>query len=165
MTTRNHKVKSHYGMDDYYKHYKKNTRNAVDSKTHRNVLREMNKTLGNELATIGYEIKLPKRMGIIRLHKTKSKCWFDKGKLKTNKPVDFKTTIELWNRNPAAKAKKTLVRYENAHSDGYTFKIFYSKKSANYKNKSIYQIQVNRQVKRKLNESIKLNKVDALLRY
>lgn len=165
MTTRNHKVISHFGMYDYYKYYKNNVSNPVPSDVHRDIIWAMNRALGKELATNGYEIKLPKRLGIIRLNKAKSRCWFEDGKLKTNRPVDFKTTKELWARNPEAKAKKLLVRYENSHSDGYTFKIFYSKRSANFKNKSVYQVQINRNIKRNLNKSIKLNQVDALLRY
>lgn len=165
MTTRNHKIKSHFGMSDYYNHYKKTSKDPISSDVYASVVWDMNKALGRELSSNGYEIKLPKRLGIIRLNKTKTKCWFEDGKLKTNRPVDFKTTKELWARNPDAKAKKLLVRFENKHSDGYTFRIFYSKRSANYKNKSVYQLQVNRTIKRNLNTSIKLNKVDAFLRY
>ena len=81
-----------------------------------------------------------------------------------NLPINWKETRKLWKDNPKSKEKGVKIRYTNEHTDGHTFRIFYIRSKANYKNKSIYKMQFNRQMKRQLSQSIFAGRIDAFLK-
>ena len=87
----------------------------------------------------------------------------DDGKVINNLPVNWRETRKLWEENQAAKIKGTKIRYTNEHTDGHTFRIFYIRSKANYKNKSMYKLQFNREMKRQLSTSIFAGRIDAFL--
>lgn len=58
----------------------------------------------------GKTVTLPQRLGSLMLIRNDYKTWYHKGKLHTNLPVNWQATFKLWEEDPEAKAKKTLVR-------------------------------------------------------
>ena len=101
----------------------------------------------------------------MELRKVKTEVKIDEdGNIINKLPVNWKETNKLWKENPAAKEKGIKIRYTNEHTNGYTFKIFYLRSKANYNNKSMYQMQFNRDMKRTLSKSIFQGKIDAFLK-
>jgi hypothetical protein len=81
-------------------------------------------------------------MGQLEVRKFNPYVKFEGGKLRTNRGVDWKATLTLWNEDKEAKENKLLVRTE----DKEAFIIFYNKMIANYKNKSLYKFKPNREL-------------------
>ena len=104
-------------------------------------------------------------IGKIELRKLKTEVKIaEDGSIINNLPVNWKATRELWAESESAKEKKTKIRYTNEHTEGYTFRIFYRTSKANFKNKSIYKMKLNRTLKRQLSQSIFAGRIDAFLR-
>lgn len=165
-SSRHHNIKSDYGVNDYYKYYRQNG-GKLNKTTFSAILLEFNRNLYPLICTPTYHYKLPKRMGIILIDKFKNYIKFVDGKVQSNLPVNWQETMKLWETDLKAKENKTLVRYENKHSNRNSFKFKYKKKSANYKNKSLYRILINRGLKNYLTNKIQTEGFDTskLLEY
>lgn len=160
--TRIHKVTGSLGVYQAYKWIRKNKwlnigRPLKEGEFYR-IIRRINDYLAEELSK-GKEINLPHRMGTLEIRKRPSRIKIVDGKLVTNLPIDWDTTLNLWYEDEEAFDNKTLVRVESED----LFKIYYNKKDANYNNKSFYEFKPNREVKRKLNKRIKKENFDTYL--
>lgn len=166
MTTQNrqHRIKNSYGMINYFNYYVKNYKGTVNTYSKfAEVLNKINQAFANEFADTGYEIKLPKRMGMMCISKRKGIVWINnEGKVCSNRPINYKATKELWANNSEAKEKKQVIRLENKHTDGYQFRIYYKRVVANYRNKSIYTINPNRTMSRRFSKNIRNGKIDPI---
>lgn len=149
---RNHKIKCHYGSNDFYAYYQK-MGGILCRKQFGDILKKMNQMISEKILE-GYSFKMPCRMGVLAVTKKKEFLDIKDGKAVTNRPIDFKSTLELWEKYPEAKEEKKLVRFLNKHSNGYIYKIAFNRFYATYKNKSVYSVQVNRQIKRNLAQKI-----------
>jgi len=149
---RNHKIHSHFGANDFYRYYVSNG-GELSRAAFGRILKKINLALSSKILD-GYSFKMPSRMGILSVTRKKEFIGFKDGKAVTNRPIDYKSTIDLWNSNPEAKAEKKLVRFINKHTNGWIYKIAYNKNYANYKNKSVYSLQINRDIKRTLASKI-----------
>ena len=162
---RNHKIKSDYGMNDYYKRYKSKIDNPVSKELYSTIIKDFNGHVRKKMAIKGTEYVFPFRLGKMELRKIKTEVKIDEnGNIVNKLPVNWKETNKLWEDTPSAKERGIKIRYTNEHTDGYTFKIFYLRSKANYKNKSMYQMQFNRDMKRSLSRSIFQGKIDAFLK-
>jgi hypothetical protein len=150
---RQHKIFSDYGVKDYYAYYLSKG-GTYDKATFNKVLRIFNKGLYPIICSFNYDYKLPKRMGVLQVIQNEAYVVLDnEGNIKTNRPVNFKATLDMWEKDPESKEKKLVVRHENQ----YVFSVNYYKKLANYKNKSLYHIHVNRALKQYLTAQVKSN--------
>lgn len=82
----------------------------------------------------GYEYTFRGRWGGLLIFKYKpyseSKPILPDGEVnKRGKAVDWKKTNEIWKKHPHAKGK-TVVYYENQHSDGYKYGVWWNKQNA-----------------------------------
>lgn len=161
-----HRIKADFGSGDYYKHFIKSTEHKEITRViFGEVLREYNDHVRNRISTKGAEYFMPCRTGKIELRKVKKEVKIDDdGNIVNNLPINWKASRELWAENKSAREKKIKVRYTNEHTDGHTFRIFYRRSKANYKNKSIYKMRFNRTLKRQLSQAIFAGKIDAFLR-
>ena len=150
--TRTHKVHSHFGSDEYYRYYVKNG-GILPRGLFGEILREMNLKIADKILD-GYSFKMPARMGVLCVTKSKAFLNYEDGEVKTNRPIDFKSTLDLWEKNPEAKAQKKLVRFLNKHTNDYIYRIYFNRFFATFKNKSVYSLQVNRWMKRELAKRI-----------
>ena len=158
--TRNHKINKSNGSKDAFKYYRKikptDSKYVLTDCQYLKIIRLINNELRQSLIN-GNDILLPERMGRLELRKSTNSIKFVDGKIKTNLPVDWNTTLKLWYTNPSSKIKKQLVRQENTE----TYKVYYNRNKANYNNKSFYEFSTNREIKIGLKKNIKLNKIDA----
>lgn len=122
------------------------------------IIKTINKSLKDQLFK-GHDIILPEKMGRIELRKYNSKIKLDKGKVKTNLPINWDRTLKLWHHDKEAKDLKILVRQEAK----VLFKILYNKGRANYNNQSFYQFIPNRDFKKELSKRINDDNIDAFL--
>lgn len=160
--SRTHKVRKSYGVYDAYKYIRKNKwfniERPLTEHEFYNIIRKVNMYLADSIIQ-GNDITLPDRMGRLEIRKYKSTIKVIDGKIKTNLPVDWDRTLKLWYEDEEAYKNKTLIKVE----ENEIFKIHYNKYLANYNNKSFYEFNINREIKRKLKQNIKNGNIDAFL--
>ena len=102
------------GSIEAYKYYKKNTIDElqVDKQTYRKICDEFNNLLIEEILINSGEIRLPYRLGTIRIKKSKMK-YDDKNKLK----IDWAASKKLGKR----------IYHLNDHTGGYKYRFYWSK--------------------------------------
>ncbi len=163
---RNHFVKSDYGANDFYRDFMKNNPEVEMTRGEYGlILNSFNSHLRERISSKGAGFILPCRIGRVELRKIKTEVKVDEdGNIVNNLPVNWKATREFWKTNPDAKERGVKIKFTNEHTDGYTFKVSYLKSKALYKNKSVYKIRFNRELKRNLSRSIFKGRIDAFIK-
>ena len=110
--TRKHKIKCDYGIADYFKFYKENG-GKLNAAKFRSILFTFNKNLYPIICNDGYMYRLPKRMGCLAIYQKDAYVRIKEGKLKTNRQIDWNSTIKLWEEYPELRVKKQYVLFEN----------------------------------------------------
>lgn len=162
---RNHKVKCQYGMTEYWKYYKNNAEKPVKTLLFRKVFRDYLNANRKAVSNFAYVFRLPCRLGRIEIRKTKKEIKVDPktGEIINKLVINWQATKKLWASNEEAQEKKIKIRYTNEHTDGYVFRPRYMKNTANYKNKTIYKMSVNRELRRNTEPAIVSKRIDAFL--
>lgn len=159
---RRHKITHSYGVYDAYKYYRKNKpkekQYIIKDVTYYKIIRKINNIL-KEMLIEGNDIKFPCRMGNLELRKSNTGVYFKDGKVMNNYPIDWNTTLKLWYEDKESKEKKALVKKVT----DTVFKVYYNKKTANYKNKAVFDFKLNRDIKNKLKLRIQEGKLDAFI--
>lgn len=158
--SRIHKINNSLGVYDSYKWIRKNKwlnigRPLTEHEFY-SIIRKVNEYLAIELEN-GNDVKLPCRMGRLELRKFDAKINIVNGKVKTNLPVDWNRTLNLWYEDEEAYKNKTLIKVEEKE----IFKVFYNRQLADYNNKSFYKFEISRSIKKNLKNNIKEGKIDA----
>ena len=157
--SRVHKVKNSLGVYDAYKWIRKNKWLGMSPISEHNfyaIIRTVNKALSDKFLYSG-SIKLPLRMGEIVLRKYKPSITLQDGKIKTNLPIDWDSTLQLWSEDKESYKKRTLIRLEEKE----IFKVLYDKSKALYNNKSFYTFNLNRGIRTALKKQLKNGVLDA----
>lgn len=155
------KISHSLGVYDAYKWIRKNKwlgMNPISEHDFYAIIRGVNKALAEYFLYLG-EISLPERMGKLVLRKYPVKIALEKGKIKTNLPIDWDSTLKLWAEDKESYANRTLIRAEEKE----LFKILYDKSDTLYNNKSFYHFNVNRELKKRVKEKLKEGKLDAFM--
>ena len=159
-----HKVRNSLGVKDAFTFYRKvrprESEYVLSESEFLSIVRKTNDIL-RQLMIQGQEIVLPEHMGKLELRKRQTITDFRDGKLRTNLPVDWDSTLRLWYEDEESYQEKRLVRQESRE----VYKVYYNKYKADYPNKSFYQVHINREIKRGLKQKIRNNELDALLIY
>ena len=116
------KIVGGYHNNDYYKFYRKNG-GTLDKVSFSRILRKVNKALVEEVLESAESFTLPYGMGSISFRKRKNKAFMTKDGLRVSSPVDWKKTIDLWEKDSHAHRNKIRIRYSNMHTGRYSFKI------------------------------------------
>lgn len=158
--SRNHRIRNSNGVYDAYKWIRKNKWLNIGRPLKENefysIIRKVNDLLADNLVK-GKDVILPCRMGRLELRKWDSKIYYDNGKVKTNLPVDWDATLNLWAEDEKAYKDRTLIKMEEKE----IFTVLYNKSRANYNNKSFYEFEVNRDIKKRIKKQIKAGAIDA----
>lgn len=153
----NKRVSNSLGMNRAERYYRKEC-GKFDEKTFRKAIKTVNEYLQQMLAE-GNDICLPIKMGSIQIRKFAKRIEFIDGKLKTNLPIDWVATKQLWEEDAYSRKHKKFVRFES----DFIYRIYYKKQRAEYKNKLYMKFYPNRTLQRTLSKNIKDGKVDAFL--
>lgn len=159
---RKHKVTGSIGVYSAYKWLRKrqwiDTSQRLTEHEFYSIIRRVNDYLAKELSN-GKDVKFPHRMGTIELRKINTYVNFKDGRLHSNLPIDWDRTLKLWCEDEEAYKSRTLIKMEEKE----IFKVHYNKAKADYTNKSFYQFNANRELKKALKRNIKEGRVDAFL--
>lgn len=155
---RKHKIKNSIGVKDAFRWCRKNKlfTNKANEKYFYKIVRTVN-TLMFDALLEGKDVRFPQQMGQLEVRKFPVFVKFVDGELKTNRQVDWKTTLELWRTDEEARESKMLVR----HEDTVRYKIFYNRVIANYNNKTLIQFKPNRELTIAINNKAKEGLLDA----
>ena len=157
---RKHKVRNSWGIYDAYKYTRKNKwfdiGQPVTEHQFYSIIRKINNYLA-DLLLQGHDIELPCRMGTIEVRKYDASISIKDGKVRSNLPIDWDRTLKLWSEDEEAYKERTLIKMEEKE----IFKVYYNRIKADYKNKSLYEFAVNRDLKRRLKQRIKSGNFDA----
>lgn len=154
MMQRIHKIKTNYSVGDYYNYYRKTYDKGFDRKLYSKITKEFNTEIMKLIIEEGLIYTFPKLNFKILIKKAKRKAYLKDGKLVNSVPPDWKRTNALWEREPEAKKKKIVVRYNNSHSSGYVFRVFCDKSTSKLKNKTLFKFKTCRKFQRSLSARI-----------
>ena len=106
--------KKDYGSNDVYKKYKEDVipELQVDKKLFRKICDDFNRMLIEEILLNSEEVRLPYRLGTVRIKKSKMK-YDDKNKLK----IDWAASRKLGKR----------IYHLNDHTGGYKYRFYWTK--------------------------------------
>lgn len=159
-----YKVTGSHGVREAFAYYRANrpreSEYVLSDCQYFSIIRKINDILRKYLAD-GNEIDLPESMGKLEIRKRPTITEFREGKLYTNLPIDWDSTLKLWYEDEESYSSKRLVRQEVRE----IFRVFYNKYRADYTNKTFYKFQANRELKKMLSKKIKSNELDAALLY
>lgn len=162
---RHHKISGSLGVYDAYKWIRKNkwldiSRPLTEHEFY-SIIRLMNNKIAQRLAK-GDPFVLPCKMGMIELRKRPLCTLIDnKGKVRTNKSIDWDSTVDLWCKDPEEYKNKRLIYFDSKER----FRFRYSKSKAIYNNKCYFRIKMNKELRRELANNINKGSVDAYLLY
>jgi hypothetical protein len=163
------KIKTHYGMKDYYYYFKETNSNIkINTKDYSKIISRFNEGLVNIIIEDNLEYVLPYLGASICIKKDKRIPKIIDGKLINTTPVDWVETNKLWAEDEEAKEKKLLVRYSNSHTSKYVFRIYFKKYIYPFMNKRLYNFKSCRSFNRLLGKRIKdetKDKYDTFLLY
>ena len=159
---RTHKVKNSYGVYDGFKYYRKNRpkehKYVLTESQYFSIIRRVNELLGEALIN-GEDVTLPHRLGRLEIRKYEARITTDGKKVRTNLPIDWDRTLKLWYEDKESYKNKTLIKVEEKE----IYKVYYNRNVAEFTNKTFYQFDVNRELKRRLKQNIKEGKLDAFI--
>ena len=163
------KIKSDYGMTDYFKYFSKNNKDIdIDKFKYKKIISEFNNGIINLIIEDGLEYTLPYIGSTVCIRKDKRVPRIVNGKLYNSAPVDWVATNKLWAEDSESREKKLLVRYLNNHTSKYVFRIYFKKYNLHCLNKKLFSFKVNRNFSRLLGKRIKdedKEKFDSYLLY
>lgn len=163
------KIKSHYGMTDYFRYFKSNNKEIIISrKKYNDIISEFNNELITLIIEEGLEYNIPYIGSTLCIRKDKRVPRIVNGKLYNSSPVDWVATNKLWSNDKESKDKKLLVRYLNNHTSKYVFRIYFKKYNLHFINKKLFSFKVNRKFSRLLGKRIQdenKEKFDSYLLY
>ena len=150
------KIKSHFGITDYYKYFKKNnTELKIEANIFKNIVSDFNNEIINLVINDNVEYYLPHIGSSLSIRKTKKTPSIVNGKLVNTAPVDWVVTNKLWSEDEEAKDKKLLVRFNNSHTSKFIFRVFFKKYYLVFTNKKYYSFKTSRGFQRSLAKRIK----------
>jgi len=149
-----------YGSNQYYNNYKKNIENPVDSKTFRDVVKEIHDLLIDEIILENYLFRIPYLGLRIFITKQKQKVFLKGDRVINTSLPDWETTKKLWEVDPEAKEKKIVVKYVNSHTNKYIFKISMDKIVSGLGDRMYYRFTPSRSFKRYLAKKINNGDLD-----
>ncbi len=138
------KNKNSYTVADIYRHYCKNIRNDVSYVDYKRILDTFNKIVKDEILERSKAFKMPYGLGTICIVKYKPKSYSP-----NSLSVDYKSSKEEGKR----------IYHLNEHSNGYKYRLFWSKTPQTFPSRYKYQLQLVRENKRHLAQLI-FNKQD-----
>lgn len=124
---------------DMYKQYKKDYKDDVDYKQFKQILDLFNNCVLDCLLESSEGFKMPFGLGYVQIVKYKPKSMTPK-----SLSVDYKSSAEYG---------KTIYHL-NEHSDGYKYRLYWSKTPQTFPDRYRYQLQLVRQNKRRLAQLI-----------
>lgn len=145
--------KTEGNIRDSYRNYKKSSKAPVNVKEYVKINLLYMKFLLKKVF-LGHEVTLPMKMGTLSIRGRKRALKFKEDGSPVL-PVDYAATKALWKRCPECEERKQKVYHTNEHSDGVSYRFFWSKKNIFVMNKEFYSLLMTRTNKRMVSALIK----------
>lgn len=138
---------------EFYKHYisklgnlEKENGFKVNIRTYTKIVKEFNKWISNKIIHNPKGVVMPYKLGRLLIVKFKTPpILLSNGiVLKKHIPVDWNSTLKLWEKDEDAKNKKILVRLLNTHTDGYSYQWKRDHKRSTVRNNRVYLFTATR---------------------
>lgn len=155
---RSNKTNINIGLDDFYKYYRENNKTKIGRSLYGRIVKDFFYLLIQEILK-GFIFNMPYKLGHIGIHRYKPRVKFDENGfnfIESNVSIDFGATNKLWREQPELKHKK-YIYHTNEHTNGFKYKIRWSKKGAYVKNIRAFKFQPSRYFNRSLAKHIKNN--------
>lgn len=124
---------------DMYAQYHKDNKNDVSYNTFKTILNEFNSELKNCLLESSEGFKMPFGLGYVQIVKYKPKSY-----TKKSLSIDYKSSAQYGK----------IIYHLNEHSNGYKYRLYWSKIPQTFPDRYKYQLQLVRQNKRHLAQLI-----------
>lgn len=154
------KITNSIGVYDGFKYYRKTRPKDKAFIVTATDYYKIHRMVNNKMAQLflqGQTLRLPHGMGIIELRRYDAFLKIKGDKVFTNRPIDWKTTLQLWFEDRSAYDKRLLIKLQ----EDSMFKVHYDKVKSTYNNKIFYQFKMNVRLKRQLKAKIKNKEIDA----
>lgn len=158
--THEYAVNNSWGVYDYYKYYRHNRPKdksyyKMNEYQYYKLIRTVNEYI-IDLLFKNAMVVLPNGFGELAIYKNKAEVSIKDGKVRTTRPVNWNETIKLWFEDSEAEKNKTLVRWDIEN----ILSIKYKKTTAVFNNKSFYDLQIIRRIKKRLSDMYKESMFD-----
>lgn len=124
---------------DMYAQYHKDNKNDVSYNTFKTILNDFNSELKNCLLESSEGFKMPFGLGYVQIVKYKPKSY-----TKKSLSIDYKSSAQYGK----------IIYHLNEHSNGYKYRLYWSKIPQTFPDRYKYQLQLVRQNKRHLAQLI-----------
>lgn len=148
------KIKTDFGIKDYYKYYCEHSKNPKSKELFDKVVYSFNKEIVNSIINNGLDYTPVKAKFTFCIRKNKRSIKLKDNIVVNTHPIDWKTTMKLWEDDPEAKKRKLLIRFLNNHTSKYVFRILMLKYTNNYLNKRFFRYKPPRSFQRTLAKRI-----------
>lgn len=146
------KIKGGYGIPHYYSFYKQRG-GTQDRSAFSRITKAANKAMIDILVEGAEQYTLPNKMGTITFRKVKNVAFMTKDGIRSNSPVNWQKTMDLWEKDTRAHKARIKIKYDNMHTGRYSFRIkVFGKK---YKNRDFFGVSIKRSTKRNFAKRIK----------
>lgn len=160
--TRTHKITNSYGVYDAFKYYRKHrnkkSKVLITDSQYFSIIRLFNKGL-IDLLLNNKSVLFPYKMGALEIRKYKTHVLLTEDGIKTNKPIDWESTLALWYEDADSYNNKVLIRRDVDE----IFRILFLKNKACFINKTFYNLAINRAFKKLVQKQILNNELEAYL--
>jgi hypothetical protein len=153
----NKKYKITKTIKDAYPLYKNNNPNSVDKTTFVKICKEFNKKIIEKIINTSFELRLPYRLGFLRVRKCLGKIEVVAGKLNTVRlKPDWNACWEYWYKIYEGKTRneiiaipnKKLIYHYNDETNGYYYKFFWDRRECVIRNQAMYKFRPTMGVKK-----------------
>lgn len=149
-------VRNSWGVYDYYKYYRKTKPKGheyvLSESQYFAIIRKVNQKLTSDILN-GETVTLPYNMGQIEAFKKSFTTRLWKGRVITNRPIDWDRTMQLWYEDKEAYKRKDIIYYD---SDERVL-ITYNTTKATYVNKIFYQFRPVKETRKGLKQLRRTN--------
>lgn len=142
-------------MHDAYRFYRKSYK-RLDESLYCTIIKEFCAEVMHHIIYKNFIFKFPHRLGQLLILKTKLKPKLDKEGNLINVGIDYAKSWELWREMHPDKSDqeiagikgKPIVYHDNKHSDYYSPKFYWDKRTCTAKNQGVYSFRASRSHKR-----------------
>lgn len=160
------RLKTDITRPELYRYYSKNLEGQVNASEYSKILKDFNQRVIDEVLLTGKIFYLPFGLGkvsvVSRIPKVELNDNFEV--VKHNMPINWKGTLELWERDAEAKEQKKLIYYDNRNTKDKVYRFKWDRSGCRISGIKAYMFTPSRKLKRTLakylNENGKLIRKD-----
>lgn len=145
----------------YFKEYKKlHPESELTKEQYKLIAYGFGEKVSRFITSSGKRFKLPHGIGEVSIKKRKKSAsrLIEDGTFRDTRPMDMGATMKLWANDKEAREKKTIIRHDNEHSNGYVARLHWHRVVSRFSTKHMWIFRSTRFLQRQvLAKSLKEN--------